>query len=48
MPGSSRDPWGRLHDDLEAAFREDLEEAVIDAARWPVLIVHREGDGAAS
>jgi DNA-binding CsgD family transcriptional regulator len=38
MPGSSRDQWVRLHDDLEAAFREDLEEAVIDATRWPDLI----------
>lgn len=38
MAGVSHDPWIRLQDDLEARFREDLEEAVIDAVRWPDLI----------
>ncbi|MCJ2071553.1 helix-turn-helix transcriptional regulator [Methylobacterium sp. J-030] len=38
MSGLTRDHVTRLRDDLEASFREDLEEAVIDATRWPDLI----------
>jgi len=37
MSGVRPDLFARLHDDLEAGFREDLEEAVIDPARWPDL-----------
>ncbi|MCJ2089404.1 helix-turn-helix transcriptional regulator [Methylobacterium sp. E-005] len=38
MPGLNRDYVTRLQDDLEASFREDLEQAVIDSTRWPDLI----------
>lgn len=38
MPGLKQDDVAGLRDDLEAAFQEDLEDAVIDAARWPDLI----------
>ncbi|MHB2205139.1 helix-turn-helix transcriptional regulator [Methylobacterium sp. CM6257] len=38
MAGRSHDPFPGLRDDLEASFREDLEEAVIDPGRWPDLI----------
>lgn len=38
MVGLSHEAWSRLQDDLESRFREDLEEAVIDASRWPDLI----------
>jgi DNA-binding CsgD family transcriptional regulator/PAS domain-containing protein len=38
MGGVSHNSWIALQDDLESRFREDLEEAVIDAARWPDLI----------
>ncbi|MEL6062838.1 MULTISPECIES: helix-turn-helix transcriptional regulator [unclassified Methylobacterium] len=38
MSGVKCDYVTRLRDDLEAGFREDLEEALIDAARWPDLI----------
>ena len=37
MAGVRPDLFARLHDDLESGFREDLEEAVIDPARWPDL-----------
>lgn len=38
MPGLNRDPVAQLRADLESSFREDLEEAVVDASRWPGLI----------
>jgi DNA-binding CsgD family transcriptional regulator len=38
MAGLNRAHWVRLQDDLEAGFGADLEEAVLDAARWPDLI----------
>ncbi|MCJ2133430.1 helix-turn-helix transcriptional regulator [Methylobacterium sp. J-026] len=38
MAGLNHDHLARLRDDLESGFREDLEEAVIDAARWPDLM----------
>ncbi|MCB4803660.1 DNA-binding CsgD family transcriptional regulator/PAS domain-containing protein [Methylobacterium brachiatum] len=38
MPGLNPALFARLHDDLEAGFQEDLEEAVVDPARWPDLI----------
>jgi len=38
MPGLYNDHVARLRDDLESSFREDLEDAVIDASRWPDLI----------
>ncbi|MDP4004352.1 helix-turn-helix transcriptional regulator [Methylobacterium sp. NEAU K] len=38
MLGLNRDSVPRLRDDLEATFREDLEEAVIDPERWPDLM----------
>ena len=38
MPGLNYDPVARLRDDLEMSFREDLEEAVVDPARWPDLM----------
>ncbi len=37
MSGVRPDLFARLHDDLESGFREDLEEAVVDPARWPDL-----------
>ncbi|WP_457104462.1 helix-turn-helix transcriptional regulator [Methylobacterium sp. P5_C11] len=37
MSGVRPDLFSRLHDDLEAVFREDLEEAVVDPARWQDL-----------
>ncbi|MGT2487024.1 helix-turn-helix transcriptional regulator [Methylobacterium oryzae CBMB20] len=37
MSGVRPDLFARLHDDLEAGFREDLEEAVVDPARWQDL-----------
>ncbi|MET3484744.1 helix-turn-helix transcriptional regulator [Methylobacterium sp. 1973] len=37
MAGVRPDLFARLRDDLETGFREDLEEAVIDPARWPDL-----------
>jgi DNA-binding CsgD family transcriptional regulator/PAS domain-containing protein len=38
MPGVGQVHVPRLRDDLEASFREDLEQAVIDPAHWPELI----------
>jgi DNA-binding CsgD family transcriptional regulator len=38
MSGLNRDYVTCLRDDLETSFREDLEEVVIDASRWPDLI----------
>jgi DNA-binding CsgD family transcriptional regulator len=38
MPGLNPTLFARLRDDLEASFQEDLEEAVVDPARWPDLI----------
>lgn len=38
MPGLIHDHFARLREDLETSFQQDLEEAVIDSARWPDLI----------
>ena len=38
MSGLERDYVPRLRDDLESRFQEDLEDAVLDASRWPDLI----------
>ena len=38
MPGLIRDQFARLRDDPEGGFQQDLEEAVVDPARWPELI----------
>lgn len=38
MVGLCQDPVPRLRDDLEGRFRADLEEAIIDPARWPDLM----------
>ncbi|SFL93534.1 DNA-binding transcriptional regulator, CsgD family [Methylobacterium pseudosasicola] len=38
MPGLNQTLFARLRDDLEVTFQEDLEEAVVDPARWPDLM----------